>query len=824
MKSVRDTGLVFPSTLSNDEKRLKEAFEKLRAIRKAIAATNKVNVTTTVGDSHKAGRKTSKRHMQQAEEATEEVKRKVLTGAVSFKKVDEKKDSFKRSSLVGRRRINNSNTESLSPNVDDGFDVYKPISMDDRSGIVKRIGESSDSFDTYKQANNDFIAYNNITANVSGTHKSSSSSMSQKMSAGWTFSEGFSNSKSPASKSFDAYKTIEEASMFDNYKPIGIGDSGDFDANTPSSSFDTYKPAIRDDGFDNYKPGSIQSFSFDSGSGSSPFGGFEQPKPCRGPCLYIRGYDLVADSLRNVFGKYGVINRIFVEERQKSAFITYATTEEAEVAIKEMDGNMVNGITLRVSFARRQNQCSDSGRLRSSKSFDKSNGGDERVSRDRSNRSRGERVGRFRGSERIRFRGEKSGRGRGRSLMYESEDALQLTVSAENNDDFWSNRNKLLSSEWQAVETHFYDKDDFSSTERQSPETTTNSGWSNIETDKDKDRKGDGFDTYKSMVSVKEKDDYNNRRSTTSDRKDDDGFDTYKLPDNGGNGGPSIWFRGAVGDNDHNNFEEKRYSEKRGGFSDDRYGSFRCDERDGRFFRRGNRNRKSPSWQSKKRTSDSRDDEYCPTNDLNTGQKSCCLASDESREKNECWAAGDHHCSNPFPENRLQEKDSDMDSFWPTPSHHSSDRGSECWLSCTQRSGGTQPFRGNRRGDRRCGRRGGVRGGGFRFQHRDFNDKSPGDEASKPSCSDTWPDVTNKPPPDSWTESCDKTLSSPLLPLMSEVQVAWSEATKKTSTEMAAAAETVVEATAVEREGPNIMQRKPEIRTQVSYNEDDPFA
>lgn len=43
--------------------------------------------------------------LQQAQEATEEVKRKVLIGAVSFKKADEKKDSFKRSSLVGRRRV-----------------------------------------------------------------------------------------------------------------------------------------------------------------------------------------------------------------------------------------------------------------------------------------------------------------------------------------------------------------------------------------------------------------------------------------------------------------------------------------------------------------------------------------------------------------------------------------------------------------------------------------------------------------------------------------------------------------------------------------------
>ncbi|VDN87244.1 unnamed protein product, partial [Brugia pahangi] len=131
----------FPSTLTSDEKRLKEAYEKLRAIRKAIAATNKVNVSGTVGDNLKTERKTTKRHLQQAQEATEEVKRKVLIGAVSFKKADEKKDSFKRPSLIGRRRVNISNTKLLPPNADD--DTYKPLPSD-YSGTTKKTGESSD--------------------------------------------------------------------------------------------------------------------------------------------------------------------------------------------------------------------------------------------------------------------------------------------------------------------------------------------------------------------------------------------------------------------------------------------------------------------------------------------------------------------------------------------------------------------------------------------------------------------------------------------------------------------------------------------------------
>ncbi|VDO35016.1 unnamed protein product, partial [Onchocerca flexuosa] len=279
MRSVRDTGLIFPSTLTNDEKHLKELFEKLRAIRKAIAATNKINVNATVGDNLKTERKTTKRHLQQAEEATEEVKRKVLIGAVSFKKADEKKDSFKRSSLIGRRRdnsktktdndtTNNSGVELLSPNINDGFDTYKPLSSDNHSGMIKK-REPSDSFDTYKPP-----CENTISDII---RKEGSNVASQRTSTGRTSLNSSDSCMSPAADSFDTSKTTEGACGFDNYKPVGVVDSGDAE----SSSFDTYKPAsVSGDGFDNYKPRSTQSF-FDANSGPSPFVGFEQPKPCR---------------------------------------------------------------------------------------------------------------------------------------------------------------------------------------------------------------------------------------------------------------------------------------------------------------------------------------------------------------------------------------------------------------------------------------------------------------------------------------------------------------------------------------------------------------
>ncbi|KAM3727740.1 putative calcium-binding mitochondrial carrier F55A11.4 [Dirofilaria immitis] len=798
MRSVRDTGLVFPSTLTSDEKRLKEAFEKLRIIRKAIAATNKVNVNATVGDNLKAERKTTKRHLQQAQEATEEVKRKVLIGAVSFKKADEKKNSFKRSSLIGRRQnsgktktdnntVNSSGMELVSSNINDSFDACKPFSSDDHSEMVKTTKEPSDSFDTYKPACDD--TSKNTVFDASGTCKAEPNAISRCISTGRI-----------ASDNTDTSKTTEGADVFDNYKS-SVGDS-DFGTNAPSSFFDIYKPvSLSDDGFDTYKPRSAQSFSLDANR-SSPFG----------PCLYIRGYDLVADSLRNVFGKFGVINRVFVEERQKSAFITYATTEEAEVAIKEMDGNMVNGITLRVSFARRQNQYGDSGRFRSGKSFDRNNDGGNKSGGDRCNRFRGEKNNRFRGNEHVRFRGEKSGRNRGRERTYESVDSLLPATETEKNDDFWPEA-KIPSDSWSTAETRRRDKDDFWAAEKQSPGKT--SEWPSAERN---DEKGDSFDTYKSTISTNEREDCSFLKSNEKD----DSFDTYKPFDNNQKGDSStILFRETVNDNCQENFGKRQSDfdellgdERRRSSSGDRCRNFRSDGRYSGMSRRGSRNRGGPSWRSKKQENELRDVDHCTIDNLDIDRKSSWLTRDESGERN------DFRTSNTRYMNAQNKNDSDSrenkSQERAIPNYQFSSKSDESGI--IERSNEDQPFRGNKRGDYRSGRRGGDRGG-FRRQRRDFDNKSrwPDDEEGKSSCYDEWPNVCSKSSLDAWPALSDDKASnsSPPLPPMSEVQVAWSEATKKTSKEMA---------TTLKKEEITIMQHKTEIRTQVSYAEDDPFA
>lgn len=435
-----------------------------------------------------------------------------------------------------------------------------------------------------------------------------------------------------------------------------------------------------------------------------------------------------------------------------------------------MDGNMVNGITLRVSFARRQNQCGDSGRFRSSKSFDRSNDDDDRSSGDRSNRFRSERSNRFRGNEHAHFRGEKRGRGRGRTC--ESGNFLLPAVSAENNDDFWSGASKVSSDERPTAEAP-HDKDDFWPAGKRSPGKTSDR--SSVERD---NKEGDGFDTYKSTISASERD---------VDKKDDD-FDTYKPFSNDGRSDSSnTCSRGTV---DGENFG-KRHSglehmggERRGGFGNDKYRSFRGDRRGGGMPRRSNRSRGSLLWQSRKRSNELKGVDYCSTGNLDISHRSPWPTRADIGAKDDFWTSGDAHSKSDSDnrESELQEKGYGKSDFWPTSSHHSSSRGDESWPFSVEKSDGEQPLRGSTRGDYKSGRREGDRGGGFRRQPRDLDDKIvwPDDEEGKSSCCDGWPDVDSKPSPDSWPASSDDKMPSspPPPPPMSDVQVAWSEASK----------------------------------------------
>lgn len=412
-----------------------------------------------------------------------------------------------------------------------------------------------------------------------------------------------------------------------------------------------------------------------------------------------------------------------------------------------MNGNMVNGITLCVSFARRQNQCGDSGHFRSTKSVDKNNNGDKS---DCSKHSRGERCGRFKGTERIRFRGRKGGRRRSRGHTCESGEPSLLSTSAETSDNFRSDVNEASGVESTMQSSRY--KNDFWSAGRQSPERM--SGPSVEENDKEEDR----FDTYKSTISGSEGDDLN-----VVNKKDGD-FNTYKLFNN--DGGSS---------NYEDNFGKRRGSfEHRGGEGrrSSRCRSFRGGERSSRMPRRGSRNRRGSLWRSRRRSSELGDIDYCSTDNMDISRKSSCPTRDKSGDKDNFRTSDDCHASERTAsdvanqESESLEKGKDgKDDLW-----HGSSRSSNGddgpWS--TRRSGGNESFRGSTRGDCRSERKSEDRGG-RRRQH-DIDNNSTSDEEGVSSCYKERPDVDSKRSPES--------NSPPPRPLMSEVQVAWSEASK----------------------------------------------
>lgn len=408
-----------------------------------------------------------------------------------------------------------------------------------------------------------------------------------------------------------------------------------------------------------------------------------------------------------------------------------------------MDGNMVNGITLRVSFARRQNQCGDSGRnFRSYKSFDRGNDGDGRGGGDLSNRFRGERNSRFRSNERARFRGDKCGRGRGRGRKCESGNSSVTGASTENNDDFWSGGNKASNYERQAMEAS-YDKDDFGAAGRRSPEKTSGQ--------RGDDEEESEFDTYKSTISASEKDDFIN--------KEDDGFDTWKPSINDGKDVSGAWSRRTERGNCRGNLGKRHGGfrhldeERQGGFGDDKYRSLRGGGRGNGMTRRG-RNHGGQSWQTRKRSSEVRN-----------GYKDDFRTSDD-RPSNE------HSKSSDDRETDLQKKDNDKNDFWSeedAASHHFSSKGDESCSFSVEKSDGDQSVRESARDHNRYAKR----------QRYDFNNKMC-DEENKSSHRDEWADVDSKPTMDSLPASASDMMgdSPSRFPPMSEVQVAWSEASK----------------------------------------------
>lgn len=80
----------------------------------------------------------------------------------------------------------------------------------------------------------------------------------------------------------------------------------------------------------------------------------DKNKPRQGHTVYVYGYGVTEDILKNQFTPYGPIVNISMEVEKNCGFITYEKVESAERAIAEINGSLVSGVQLKVSLARRQ--------------------------------------------------------------------------------------------------------------------------------------------------------------------------------------------------------------------------------------------------------------------------------------------------------------------------------------------------------------------------------------------------------------------------------------------------------------------------------------
>merc|ERR1719347_665055 len=80
----------------------------------------------------------------------------------------------------------------------------------------------------------------------------------------------------------------------------------------------------------------------------------KQAKPRIGHTVYVYGYGISEEMLRNTFLQYGQIVNISMEVEKNCGFITYDKVESTERAIAEVNGSLVGGVQLKVSLARRQ--------------------------------------------------------------------------------------------------------------------------------------------------------------------------------------------------------------------------------------------------------------------------------------------------------------------------------------------------------------------------------------------------------------------------------------------------------------------------------------
>ncbi|XP_035220474.1 negative elongation factor E-like [Stegodyphus dumicola] len=77
-------------------------------------------------------------------------------------------------------------------------------------------------------------------------------------------------------------------------------------------------------------------------------------RPRQGNTIYVRGYGVTQEILQKAFEPVGSIINISMEMDKNCGFVTFEKIEQAETAIKEVNGTTISGVRLNVSLARRQ--------------------------------------------------------------------------------------------------------------------------------------------------------------------------------------------------------------------------------------------------------------------------------------------------------------------------------------------------------------------------------------------------------------------------------------------------------------------------------------
>jgi len=89
-------------------------------------------------------------------------------------------------------------------------------------------------------------------------------------------------------------------------------------------------------------------------SGEAAAGAGKEGGKRQGNTIYVFGYQITEEILKNTFASCGKIVNISMEVEKNCGFVTFDKAGATEQAIAEHNGNVVEGIQLKVSLARRQ--------------------------------------------------------------------------------------------------------------------------------------------------------------------------------------------------------------------------------------------------------------------------------------------------------------------------------------------------------------------------------------------------------------------------------------------------------------------------------------